>query len=62
MAVNNPWTWGLGRRKTAIARVRLKPGAGGTTYDDWRRRQEAKAQRRSEEAKGRGEAYPVAGR
>ena len=29
MAVNNPWTWGLGRRKTAIARVRLKPGAGG---------------------------------
>lgn len=29
MAVNNPWTWGLGRRKTAIARVRLKAGAGG---------------------------------
>ena len=29
MAVINPWTWGLGRRKTAIARVRLKPGAGG---------------------------------
>ena len=29
MAVNNPWTWGLGRRKTAIARGRLKPGAGG---------------------------------
>lgn len=29
MAVNNPWTWGLGRRKTAIARVRLKSGAGG---------------------------------
>ncbi len=29
MAVINPWTWGLGRRKSAIARVRLKPGAGG---------------------------------
>ena len=29
MAVINPWTWGLGRRKKATARVRLKPGAGG---------------------------------
>jgi len=29
MVVNNPWTWGLGRRKKAVARVRLKPGAGG---------------------------------
>ncbi|MFT7678995.1 MAG: small subunit ribosomal protein S9, partial [Planctomycetota bacterium] len=28
MAVINPWTWGLGRRKSSIARVRLKPGAG----------------------------------
>ena len=28
MVVNNPWTWGLGRRKSAIARVRIKPGAG----------------------------------
>lgn len=28
MAVNNPWTWGLGRRKTAVARVRIKPGSG----------------------------------
>ncbi|MDA1264915.1 MAG: 30S ribosomal protein S9 [Planctomycetota bacterium] len=28
MAVNNPWTWGLGRRKKAVARVRLKPGSG----------------------------------
>ncbi|MCA9003541.1 MAG: 30S ribosomal protein S9, partial [Planctomycetes bacterium] len=28
MAVNNPWTWGLGRRKSAVARVRIKPGAG----------------------------------
>ncbi len=27
--VDNPWTWGLGRRKSAIARVRIKPGAGG---------------------------------
>ncbi len=24
----NPWTWGLGRRKTAVARVRMKPGGG----------------------------------
>jgi small subunit ribosomal protein S9 len=22
------WTWGTGRRKTAVARVRIKPGAG----------------------------------
>lgn len=29
MAVNNPYTWGLGRRKSAVARVRIKPGAGG---------------------------------
>jgi len=28
MAVNNPYTWGLGRRKSAVARVRVKPGAG----------------------------------
>lgn len=28
MAVNNPYTWGLGRRKSAIARVRIKSGAG----------------------------------
>jgi small subunit ribosomal protein S9 len=27
--VDNPWTWGLGRRKTAVARVRIKPGSGG---------------------------------
>jgi len=27
--VVNPYTWGLGRRKKAIARVRIKPGAGG---------------------------------
>jgi small subunit ribosomal protein S9 len=27
--VDNPWTWGLGRRKSAIARVRIKPGSGG---------------------------------
>ncbi len=29
MAVNNPYTWGLGRRKSAVARVRIRPGAGG---------------------------------
>lgn len=28
MTVNNPYTWGLGRRKSAVARVRIKPGAG----------------------------------
>lgn len=28
MVVINPWTWGLGRRKSSVARVRLKPGAG----------------------------------
>jgi len=28
MVVNNPYIWGLGRRKTAVARVRIKPGAG----------------------------------
>ena len=28
MAVNNPYIWGTGRRKTATARVRIKPGPG----------------------------------
>ena len=28
MTVINPWTWGLGRRKSAVARVRVKPGTG----------------------------------
>ena len=28
MTVNNPYTWGLGRRKTAVARVRIKSGPG----------------------------------
>ncbi len=27
--VVNPYTWGLGRRKKSVARVRIKPGAGG---------------------------------
>ncbi len=26
--VVNPFTWGLGRRKSAVARVRIKPGTG----------------------------------
>jgi len=26
--VNNPYVWGTGRRKTAVARVRIKPGTG----------------------------------
>ena len=28
MAVNNPYIWGTGRRKTSTARVRLKAGTG----------------------------------
>ena len=28
MTVNNPYIWGLGRRKSAVARVRLKSGSG----------------------------------
>lgn len=28
MAVNNPYTWAIGRRKTSAARVRIKPGTG----------------------------------
>jgi len=40
MTVVNPYTWGLGRRKTAVARVRIKAGAGaffvnGKPYDDY---------------------------
>ncbi len=27
-AVNNPYEWGTGRRKAAVARVRIKPGTG----------------------------------
>jgi len=28
MSVSNPFTWGLGRRKSAVARVRMKSGSG----------------------------------
>lgn len=28
MAVNNPYIWGTGRRKTSTARVRIKAGSG----------------------------------
>ena len=28
MAVNNPYIWGTGRRKTSTARGRIKPGTG----------------------------------
>jgi small subunit ribosomal protein S9 len=28
MTVNNPYIWGLGRRKSAVARVRIKSGSG----------------------------------
>jgi small subunit ribosomal protein S9 len=27
--MKQPWIWGLGRRKSAVARVRIKPGSGG---------------------------------
>ena len=33
MAVNNPGTWGLGRRKKSVARVRLKPGTGAVVVN-----------------------------
>ncbi len=33
MAVNNPYIWGTGRRKTATARVRIKPGTGKLTIN-----------------------------
>jgi small subunit ribosomal protein S9 len=29
MALTSNFIWGLGRRKTAVARVRIRPGAGG---------------------------------
>ncbi|MHC4263783.1 MAG: 30S ribosomal protein S9 [Planctomycetota bacterium] len=40
MTVANPYTWGLGRRKSSVARVRIKPGTGsftvnGKTFDDY---------------------------
>ena len=35
-----PWYWGLGRRKSAVARVRMRPGAGaflinGRPYEEY---------------------------
>jgi small subunit ribosomal protein S9 len=33
VAVNNPYIWGTGRRKTATARVRIKPGTGKLTIN-----------------------------
>jgi len=40
VAVNNPYTWGTGRRKTSTARVRIKPGTGklvinGREFEDF---------------------------
>ncbi|HEX5053790.1 MAG TPA: 30S ribosomal protein S9 [Planctomycetota bacterium] len=40
MAVNNPYIWGTGRRKTSTARVRIKPGTGkflinGKEFDEF---------------------------
>jgi small subunit ribosomal protein S9 len=40
MVVANPYTWGLGRRKSAVARVRIKSGSGnfivnGKTLDEY---------------------------
>lgn len=40
MTVANPYIWGLGRRKSAVARVRLKPGTGnfvvnGKPFDEY---------------------------
>ena len=32
MTVNNPYTWGLGRRKSAVARVRVTSGTGVFAY------------------------------
>ena len=33
MTVVNPYIWGLGRRKTSVARVRIKPGTGNFTVN-----------------------------
>lgn len=33
MAVINPYTWGTGRRKSAVARVRIKSGSGKITIN-----------------------------
>lgn len=33
-AMVNPYTWAVGRRKTAVARVRIKPGAGQFMIND----------------------------
>ncbi len=40
MAIANPFTWGLGRRKSAVARVRIKSGGGsflvnGQPFDEY---------------------------
>jgi small subunit ribosomal protein S9 len=40
MTVVNPYIWGLGRRKSSVARVRLKPGTGqfvvnGKPFDEY---------------------------
>ena len=32
--VNNPYSWGTGRRKTSVARVRVRPGSGKFLVND----------------------------
>jgi len=34
VAINNPYIWGTGRRKTSTARVRIKPGTGKFLIND----------------------------
>lgn len=34
VAFKNPYVWGTGRRKTAVARVRIRPGAGKFLVND----------------------------
>ncbi len=34
MSTKSAWIWGLGRRKTAVARVRLKSGGGAIVVND----------------------------
>jgi small subunit ribosomal protein S9 len=34
VAINNPYIWGTGRRKTSAARVRIKPGTGKFLIND----------------------------
>ncbi|MCZ6596574.1 MAG: 30S ribosomal protein S9 [Planctomycetota bacterium] len=66
MTVATPFTWGLGRRKSSVARVRIRPGTGnflvnGKSVDEYftTLRDQKQAKAALEVGEGTGETYDI---